>query len=267
VCGHLAQQEYLHPDGWIFRCLECTHAFTDPSSPSQESYNEAYFAETHRNWFRHPNLDLFRRIQGMIRAEDSRDGLLDVGCGRGDFLFFLEKNSPNLRLAGLDLAPLPDHPRIDFTSTNLFAWEPGCAYAIVTSLAVIEHVPDIRAFLEKLRRFLKKDGRMVLMTLNEDSYVYMAAGGMRRAGLRGPFERLYSRHHRHHFTQKSLRRLVENSGMRVLQHFTHNFPLAALDFPSRGVLLDPAQKAGVAALFGLGKIPGRGFLQTLVCRL
>jgi len=266
VCSHQARQEYFHPDGWIFRCPQCTHAFTDPSSPYHESYNEAYFAEAHRNWFKNPNTDLFRRIQSMLNTKDAQEGLLDVGCGRGDFLFYLEQSCTKIPLTGIDIAPLPSHPWIHFVTHDLFSWEPSQSFGVVTSLAVIEHVPDIRCFLGKLRRFAKKGGMLVLMTLNEGSTVYAVAQGLRRCGFRGPFERLYSRHHRHHFTLRSLRYLVEQAGLTVQEHFTHNFPMAAVDFPSRGPWLDVAQKVGVAGLFGLGRIAQNAFLQTLVCR-
>ena len=266
ICSQPAHQEAPHPDGWILRCPGCSHAFTDPNSPFLENYDETYFLETHRNWFRHPNTTLFRRICGILRAEEAEQGLLDVGCGRGDFLFYLEKNKPDFFLAGIDLAPLPNHPRIHFVSQDLFCWEPTCNYSVVTALAVIEHVPDIQGFLRKLRKFVKKEGRLVIMTLNEDSIVYEVARKLQKVGFRGPFERLYSRHHRHHFTRRSLRYLVEKSSLTVEEHFTHNFPMAALDFPSRGSCLDLAQKAGVAALFGMGRLTGKAFLQTLICR-
>jgi len=266
VCGQQARQAYPHPDGWIFRCPQCTHAFTDPSSPYLESYNEAYFAEAHRNWFRNPNTALFSRLQSMLSTKYAQEGLLDVGCGRGDFLFYLERSGTIFPLAGIDIAPLPSHPRIHFVSQDLFSWEPNQTFGVVTSLAVIEHVPDIRGFLRKLRRFAKKGGRLVLMTLNECSTVYAVAKVLRRFDFKGPFERLYSRHHRHHFTLRSLRYLVEQTGLVVEEHFTHNFPLAAVDFPSRGPWLDATQKVGVAGLFSIGRIAQNAFLQTLVCR-
>lgn len=266
VCGQGANREFPHPDGWIFRCFHCTHAFTDPLSPIQETYDGAYFLETHRNWFRYPNTALFRRIQKRLPPEEVQAGLLDVGCGRGDFLFFLEKSMPALALAGIDIAPLPAHPKIHFVSQDLYTWKPSRAYGVVSSLAVIEHVPDIRGFLGRLCQFAKKGGRLVLMTNNEGGLLYEVARQLRKTGVLGPFERLYSRHHRHHFTQRSLRYLVEDSGMEVLEHFTHNFPMAAVDFPSRGPWLDAVQKAGVAGLFGMGRLFQNAFLQTLVCR-
>jgi len=202
----------------------------------------------------------------MLNRQNAQEVLLDVGCGRGDLLFYLDQNGTKIPLAGIDIAPLPNHNRIHFVSPDLFSWKPNQTFGVVTSLAVIEHVSDIRGFLGKLRRFAKKGGLLILMTLNECSTVYAVARGLRRCGFRGPFERLYSRHHRHHFTLRSLRYLVEKTGLTVEEHFTHNIPMAAVDFPSRGPWLDAAQKVGVASLFGIGRIAQNAFLQTLVCR-
>jgi cyclopropane fatty-acyl-phospholipid synthase-like methyltransferase len=194
-------------------------------------------------------------------------GLLDVGCGRGDLLFHLHARNPSLRLTGVDLAPLPDHSQIQFVTNDVFRWEPGCEFDVVASLAVIEHVEDVRGFMERIRRFARRGGRIIVTTLNEDSTVYAAGLGLRRLGMTGPFDRLYSRHHRQHFTRRSMQRLAEETGLRVVESFTHNFPVAAIDFPSRGPWLDAIQRAGVAALFGLGRLSGRCFLQTLVCEV
>lgn len=232
ACRGSAYPELSHPDGWIYRCPECSHAFTDPESRSLETYDEAYFSEAHRNWFQHPNFSLFRKIYKMIQFENGQPSILDIGCGRGDFLFYVDAQRRGLSLTGVDLAPLPDHKQIRFLSCDLFAWQPDNDFSLVTSLAVIEHVQDIRAFVGKLGRLMKRGGRLVIMTLNSDSLVYLVARGLRRLGSMGPFERLYSRHHRHHFTQQSLHNLVVESGLKVTDHFTHNFPLAAVDFPA-----------------------------------
>lgn len=266
VCHRPARKELPHPDGWIWRCWACTHAFTDPGSPVQEAYDEAYFLKTHRNWFLHPNIWLFEQIQRALGTQEKTAKVLDVGCGRGDLLYFLSERHPGLDLQGIDLAPLPVHPTIEFISANLFSWVPGKKYSLVTSLAVIEHVENIQNFMQKLKECTDETGQMILMTLNEDSLVYAVAKAMNRMNFNGPFDRLYSRHHRHHFTRRSLRLLVEQAEFEIMDHFTHNFPLAAVDFPSQGACLDLLQKAGVAGLFGAGSLLGKGFLQTLVCR-
>ena len=54
------------------------------------------------------------------------------------------------------------------------------------------------------------------MTVNESSLLYWLARGMRHVGFRAAFERLDSRHHVHHFTEASLKLLLESRGMTVV---------------------------------------------------
>ena len=57
-----------------------------------EEYTPEYYEETHRNWFANPNFALFRWIEHQLPAEIR--SVLDVGCGRGDFLKFLRRQRP-----------------------------------------------------------------------------------------------------------------------------------------------------------------------------
>lgn len=95
VCDSPSWKEQDHPDGGIFRCCTCTHAFTDKESKRLETYDQSYFKEKHKNWFIHPNFKLFKIIQKIIANTNGKTDLLDVGCGQGDFLFFLAKLNPN----------------------------------------------------------------------------------------------------------------------------------------------------------------------------
>jgi 2-polyprenyl-3-methyl-5-hydroxy-6-metoxy-1,4-benzoquinol methylase len=59
--------------------------------------------------------------------------LIDVGCGRGDLLFFLEEQCPGLRLTGTDLIANV-HPRITFREENVFTATFAEQYDAVTCL-------------------------------------------------------------------------------------------------------------------------------------
>src|SRR5689334_8370266 len=90
-----------HPDVVLRRCRACTHVFTDLSAMrSFENYEEDYFDDEHSRWFDHPNTALFDRIGRLIPRQAS---VLDVGCGRGDFLRHLARTRPDLQLTGIDL--------------------------------------------------------------------------------------------------------------------------------------------------------------------
>src|SRR5829696_8487562 len=103
VCGEAAPQIYSHPEARIHRCPRCTHAFSDPASISQlERYSVDYYDQTHREWFAHPNIRLFEWIEH--RLPHTTRSLIDVGCGGGQFLDFLRRRRPDIRLIGVDLS-------------------------------------------------------------------------------------------------------------------------------------------------------------------
>ncbi|MBU6149206.1 MAG: methyltransferase domain-containing protein, partial [Verrucomicrobia bacterium] len=150
---------------------------------------------------------------------------------------------------------------------DIFAWKaPKEVFTAVTSLAVIEHISDIKEFTRLLRGFIARDGLCIITTLNEDSIIYGFAKKMSKIGWKAPFLRLFSRHHRHHFTIHSLKTLLEVSGFKVEKHFTHNFPLQAVDFDRKGGLHDLLIYVGLAVFFVLGQFTGKAFLQTIVSR-
>lgn len=104
ICQTTACFMATHPEADIYRCKCCTHAFSDPGSmPRQESYDPDYYNDTHRRWFEHPNTALFERITAVIPTGAS---VIDVGCGRGDFLRHVHRNRPDVQLTGIDYSPI-----------------------------------------------------------------------------------------------------------------------------------------------------------------
>jgi hypothetical protein len=139
-------------------------------------------------------------------------------------------------------------------------------FGAVTSLAAIEHVADVGTFAERLIQHCHADGSVVVMTLNGDSILYKAARGARRLGIRVASDRLYSSHHLHHFTARSLRRLMESVGLEVQAVHHHNAPMSALDLPASSRAVGLVLKVGVALSFAAGRLTRRCYLQTVVCR-
>ena len=261
VCAAAAPFAYDHPEARIHRCPRCTHVFSDPASiTKEETYTPEYYEVVHRNWFDHPNLPLFRWIERQLPS--SVTSVIDAGCGKGQFLDYLRQQRPNLRLVGVDLSRNENRNGIEFYCGDALDFKLGTFDAIV-SLATIEHVPDIAEFARRVRAMCNPGGVAVVMTLDDNSLLYRAARAGRRVGVPVAFNRLYSAHHQHHFTTKSLARLLEDNGLHVRQTHHHSVPLRALDLPVSPVAR-PLFMAAVASLFAVGDLTRLSYLQTVV---
>jgi len=251
-----------HPEADIYRCDCCTHAFSDAASMlKQESYDSTYYDDTHRRWFEHPNTALFDRLTAVIPYGGS---VLDVGCGRGDFLRHVHRKRPDVQVTGIDYCPNKDET-IRFLQGDALTLNIPDQFDVVVSLAVIEHVADCRALTRRMRELTKAGGTMAVMTLNESSILYGLARAGRVLGVPLAFNRLYSRHHIHHFTRASLRWLLKSCGLSVSRHLMHNAPVEAMDMPVCHPAVDAILRTGVWAVFAAGSVTSKTYLQTAIC--
>ena len=108
-------------------------------------------------------------------------------------------------------------------------------------------------------------GLLITMTLNDRSILYATARMLKRAGISGSFDQLYSGHHLNHFNTTSLRRLMEDGGFAVDRLLLHDIPLAAVDVVGASPVSAFIQRCGVWGIFRIGKLTHRTYLQTLVC--
>lgn len=263
VCGATTSFMATHPEAEIYHCSTCTHVFSDQKSLAQsELYCSDYFQNTHRNWFCHPNRDLFNWILAHIPRHAS--SLIDVGCGTGGFLKFLRTKRSGIRLTGIDLAANEDVDGIRFVQADALNTDLGEKFDVVVSQAVIEHVPNLQEFSGQLASLSNVDGYIFVMTLNNDSMLYVMARLLKKVGVDIAFNRLYSAHHVHHFTTQSLKLVLANAGLRVVAVHHHNAPLSAIDVPGTTPLLRGMLLLGVGMLFLLGSLFRKCYLQTVI---
>ena len=249
----------------LYWCKFCNHTFTF-SKEDSNLYSPEYFQEEHKNWFTNPNYVLFDRIYSKLTTLTPRPfRLIDVGCGDGAFLKFLRGKDDTSYLCGVDLVA-NSYPGINFIQEDINSLVLKEKFDVVCNFMVIEHLKDPCSFIEKSSCILKNGGIMVVNTINNDSLIYLIARMLNRVGIRVAHDRLYSRHHLNHFTNKSLKRLLERNGYQVLANWNHNYPLAAVDVPKSKWGLSHIYKSAVGVSFLLSNLFGGGVEQTLICK-
>lgn len=264
VCNAPARRMAIHPQALLYRCGRCDHCFSSISE--WEAYGPEYYAETHRKWFENPNTRLFERI---ARAIPNRAGLrvLDIGCGRGDLLRFLARRRPDLELFGIDLSENRSHPQITFLRGDVLETKIDGTFDVLVSLAAIEHIGAVRAFASRIVELCSPGGLVVVMTVNESSLLFFLARQFARMGFGLAFNGLYSRHHVNHFTSGSLRRLMEDAGLKVERTVFHNAPLKAMDIPKTdSALVNAGLHLCMYGIAAVGALTRTAYLQTVFCR-
>jgi len=106
----------------------------------------------------------------------SSDSVLDLGCGRGDFLSLARGARPMASLTGVDFHipdPILDAMKqlnINGFSSDIVDWvknqKESAAFDIITMWEVIEHlkINDLKSLLHSIKKLLKPDGKLIFST-------------------------------------------------------------------------------------------------------
>lgn len=144
----------------------------------------------------------------LINSYHKQKGfLLDVGCGTGDFLVEAQKQGWNTTgFEPSQTAKKLANSKNVATIDDLDKLIPH-SFDVITLWHVLEHVPDLEAYIKKLKKLLKKEGTLLVAVPNYKSYdaIY------------------YKRHwaafdvprHLWHFSKKSIKRLFSDVDMNL----------------------------------------------------
>ena len=265
VCGSDARFAYPHPDLEVWRCPQCSHAFTRVDSiHKSEDYSSEYYDKEHKNWFENPHYDLFKWISDEI-PKDAKS-VIDIGCGRGDFLRYLHKIRPGLELVGVDLSHNDAEPGISYIQGDIMEMDLERSFDAVVSLAAIEHLDNPLAFARRLKGLCAPNGVLAIMTVDESGLLYRLSRLARKLGFGFLFNRLYSAHHLNHFSVKSLKRLLGEAGLDVQRVLHHNTPLAAVDLPHQLNAIRWPVLAILWVIFLIGTLTSMSLSQTVIAR-
>lgn len=266
ICQSKATLDYRVENFSIYNCKNCNHRFSllSESFDIQKEYDENYYIEKHKNWFENPNFELFDFIL-RVQEENKSTNILDIGCGRGDLLRYLDEKT-TLNLTGIDYARNIKSGNINFIQGDLYKHKFNNKFDLIVSLAVIEHVNDLNSFMRKISDLLDAKGVMIIMTVNQDSIIYKLSRHLYSLNMKEPFIRLYDQHHINHFSQRSLICLLNKHNFKIERSFHKNHVIDSLDFNKTSAAKAWIFKATVFILFKIENITKRSTLQTIVAR-
>jgi SAM-dependent methyltransferase len=232
--------------------------------------SEDFYAEFYQGGAAHALADL-RRSQlpqlaalaglDVARRESSH---LDVGCGAGIAVRYVNEQCPNVRSYGIEPGLPADQPPLFRASLDDLDRVRGLppAFDVISFLDVLEHFPDPRPVLQQARRRLAPDGLLLIKVPTRSALIYQAAKHLRhvtpavsRTVLRRLYQLDYRPPHYLYFDLPSLTMALENAGFVVERHaYVSEIPLAHLWRRLWGMPL-PARIAAFACLLPLKALP------------
>lgn len=268
ICGSENKTGLIEErDSNLFACGNCRHTFTVPAHAAESEYIDSYFSESHKNWFANPDYRLFRfiykKLAGIYREKPF--SLLDVGCGKGDFLKYMVKKNIPCELSGVDLLENTS-PGIKFINADFLSLDLTKKFDVVICLHVIEHFEDPTVFMKKIGSILEKGGLLFIATIDNESLIYEIARFLNVIKSRQAYRRLYYSHHLQHFSHLSLKKLLNLQGYTELEHMGYNYPLKSLDIPGRNFLEKKFHFFFVLCIFILSSIFRRRIAQVILAQ-
>ena len=92
----------------------------------------------------------------------------------------------------------------------------------------------------------------------------MTARFLKKFGFRTAHDRLYSKHHLNHFSNKSLKYLLEKKGYHLIKQWNHNYAMNKIDVPQSNFVIENLYKFGAFVMFKISDVIGNGHSQTVI---
>ena len=178
---------------------ECGMAYVNPM-PVEESIVNLYHEDYH-----HGKAAKTKMYQRMLKCLQGASGkkLLDIGCGRGEFLHYASKEGWDPY--GVDIIEWESRCNVPIRIGNFLTMDLGeDAFDVVTAWAVLEHVRQPSLYFEKISRILRENGRLILAVPN------IAAPGMKHSCTEDIPRHLWL------FTPTTVRKFLKEYGMTAL---------------------------------------------------
>lgn len=206
----------------IVKCEVCGIAWTDPI-PDEREISKFYPEEYHGKMGRHRFMPVMEFLVWLSRRKRAKEvsslnsdlagKILDIGCGRGWMISILK--SMGWEVYGTELSVESSSFARESLNLNVLTKKVAdCNFQsgyfdVVTLWHVLEHLPDPISGLREINRVLKDNGALVVEVPD--------FGGFQARLFGNKWFHLDSPRHLFHFTDKTLKRCLEDTGFKVIK--------------------------------------------------
>lgn len=217
----------------IIECLNCGVCFTSPflNSSQYKQYHKAhqvafngagrerdiekYLDNKESAWL---GLGYENRLKIISEIKPDVKRVLDIGCGAGLFLDYLKNKG--FIVEGIELSPWGYEIakyKLGLNIKNELIENlspPSKKFDVITLYDVIEHTTNPNNFLQVLRKWLKKDGVVIINVPNINSAISNSTKEL--------WNKLCPPDHTFHFSQESISYLLNRNGYRPISIKTNS---------------------------------------------
>jgi 2-polyprenyl-3-methyl-5-hydroxy-6-metoxy-1,4-benzoquinol methylase len=212
-----------------YYCVNCdvfqTLGELEAISPDYVDLEQGDLDEAHvylqRNHKHNAFRQLFQRLEAVSNKKFEKNDLLDIGCGVGGFLDYLQLNSPQVNRFGFDASAAQVeiakqlHPNVKLAmDAKKYSSElGGKRFDVATMWDVFEHIRDPNSFLRSISSVIEPGGYLVIsVPCGAVNPVKVASKRLlgRKLGLI-PWEHVF------YYTKNSLRMVLSEAGFQVAE--------------------------------------------------
>lgn len=220
----------------ILECKKCHLIFRNKILLRKEEtklYDKDYYLNLQREYFINcltPNpkdksrlKDFNRRInllQGFIKKPKPK--LLDIGAGTGAFAYIAEKNG--WRTSSIEISQFAAKIAREKFKIKMYRGDvtdkkfKETGFDIITLWEAIANIEDTRRLIVRVRRLLRKNGAIAILTTVVDSWLYYIANIIYWLSAKKVsyfVKEGYPIHHSNHFTRRALKKALRLEGFKV----------------------------------------------------
>lgn len=227
----------------VVKCRSCGFIFCNPAIKGLEHLERDHYnnPDVYSVYLKHNIFTVFRIGEALLRKNKPSGKLLDIGAGKGDFVFLAGRNGyeakgiePSLRFckyARETYGVQVEHGYLD--QGDYFKGE---KFDAITLFHVLEHVPRPQELLETISQYLKEDGVVYIEVPNDDAcLLWIAALVFRIFGKNwsGRLSPLHAPFHSIGYSPKSIKYLLENNGFQLVYAGTFSGKVRGFDTRDR----------------------------------
>lgn len=162
LCGHAKSDKKKMLGLNVLKCKKCG-VIRQEVRKTQEEYQKYYEKEYHQDHYSHTyNHDVdIANIRLDAYNLDAGKKLLDIGSGNGAFV--IEARKREINAFGNELSDLTDQYHDYVLKKPLHENHiPDEEYDYITMHDILEHIPDIKSFVQESARILKDGGTLII---------------------------------------------------------------------------------------------------------